>query len=388
MTAYDQYLKILAEKEQKSNHLLLTVYFPTQGYNKNRLKKELKSFFLTSLKNGLKSYSSWTSQTILSQVKQIIDDLESLPRGVAFFIKLGSQKQGRKKVEKIKEENFIFIPLEKAPQKEFFLGTSFDLDQLIWLADKGIDGLVLQISQKEANIYTFDDYRLFPAGHQENPFIKKEEKEYLEQFSPINFQGIFHGTADDAILKKEQAENKRFLKSLQSFIKDNANLNESFDYLVINWSSKFAKINTDFPQDLKSFFPKTKLILIDQNITNLKNLEKLVIKKTTQEKNKLIKKQLKEAQENFKRYQNQWQPILAAANEGRIQKLFIKPVIKKRGYVTPEGCIYHYPIKNSRLVNNIAPWLIHRALDTNADIVILDQGVKDNPLEIAALLRY
>jgi hypothetical protein len=392
MVAYDQYLKILAEKEQPSSwplrRLFLTVYFPNQGHHKSRLKKGLKSFFSTNLKNSLKTYSPWASREIISQVEQTVDNLEPLPQGLAFFIKLDLEKKSSPKAKKINKENFIFIPLEKTPQEEFSLGANFDLDQLVWLADKGIDGLVLQINQKRADIYIFDDYRLFLASHQENPFIKKREKESQEQFSPINFQSIFHGTADNIISRREQAENKHFLNSLQTFIKSNANLNESFEYLIINWSSKFTKINTAFPQDLKSFFPKAKLILIDQNITNPKELEKLVIKKTNQEKSRFIEKQLKEAQENFSRYRGQWPLILAAANEDRIQKLFIGPVVNKKGYVTPDNQIYNHPIKNSRLVNNIAPWLVHRVLATGGEIIILDLKNNARFPRAAALMRY
>jgi len=201
-----------------SRRIFLTAYFPNQGHHKNHLKKELKSFFSTNLKNSSKTYSSWASQAIINQVEQTIDNPEPLPRGLAFFIKLDLEKKRNQKTKRANKENLIFIPLEKAPQEEFSLGDNFDLDQLVWLTDKGIDGLVLQISQKEANIYTFDDYRLFLASHQENLFIKKEKKESQEQFSPINFQSIFHGTADNIISKKEQTENKRFLSSLQAFI--------------------------------------------------------------------------------------------------------------------------------------------------------------------------
>jgi hypothetical protein len=210
----------------------------------------------------------------------------------------------------------------------------------------------------------------------------------LEKFSPINLKGIFHGTGEDSLAKREQEENKLFLKKLKNFVKSQVNLNESFDYLVINWSTRFVKLNSNFPQELTAFFPKTKPILIDKNITSPKQLEKLVIKKTDQDRKKIIKKQLRKAKEEFGRYQEEWQKILTAANQGRIQKLFIKPVINKKGYVTPDNQIYNYPAKDSRLVNNIAPWLVHEVLTKSGDIIILDPEIKGNFPKAAALLRY
>ncbi len=392
MVSYDQYLKVLAEKEQspknEAEYLFLTVYFPSQNFPKNRLKKELKSFILVKLRTNKKINSSQISKAIMNQVNQALDSLESLPRGLAFFARFNPEKYSGQKEKSIPEDNFIFIPLEKNPQKEAFLGSRFDLDQLVWLADKGIDGLVFQINQKEANIYVYDDHRLFPVANQKNPFDKDEDKHYLEKFSPINFKGIFHGTGEDNLAKKEREENKLFLKKLKRFVKDRADLTESFDYLIINWSTRFVKLNSNFPQELTAFFPKTKLILIDKNITSQKQLEKLVIKKTDQERRKSIKKQLKEAKEKFSHYQDEWQKILTAANQGRIQKLFIKPVINKKGYVAWDNRIYNYPVKGSRLVDNIAPWLVHEVLASGGDIVILDPKIKGNFPKAAVLLRY
>ncbi len=392
MVSYDQYLKVLAEKEQdpknEAKYLFLTVYFPSQNFPKNRLKKELKSFILVKLRTNKKINSSQISKAIIDQVNQALDNLESPPRGLAFFARFNPEKYSGQKEKPILEDNFIFIPLEKNPQKEAFLGPRFDLDQLVWLADKGIDGLVFQINRKEANIYVYDDHRLFPVANQKNPFDKDEEKHYLEKFSPINLKGIFHGTGEDSLAKREQEENRLFLKKLKKFVKDQADLTESFDYLIINWSTRFVKLNSNFPQELVAFFPKTKPILIDKNITSPKQLEKLVIKKTDQDRKKIIKKQLREAKEEFSRYQDEWQKILTAANQGKIQKLFIKPVINKKGYVTRDNRIYNYPAKGSRLVNNIAPWLVHEVLTSGGDIVILDPEIKGNFPKAAALLRY
>ncbi len=392
MVAYDQYLNILAEKEQgvkaSPDHRFLTVYFPNQNQPKERLKKELRSFILTTLKKNKKENLTQSGKTIANQISQTIDRLESLPQGLSFFVRFSPKAENDREISLITEENFVFIPLERVPQKEIFLGTNFDLDQLVWLADKGIDGLVFQINQKEANIYVYDDRRLFPVDNQQNPFVSDEKKQYLEQFSPINFQGIFHGTGEDSVAKKEKEENKLFLKKLQAFVKDRADLAESFDYLVINWSTKFVKLNTNFPKEMAAFFPKTETILIDKNITDQKQLEELVVKKTDQHKKKTIKKQLKEAQERFDRYLGAWQEILTAANEGRIQKLFIKPVINKKGYVTPDNRIYNYPVKSSRLVNNIAPWLVRQVLAAGGDIIILDHNSQNSLPEVAALKRY
>jgi len=392
MVAYNQYLEVLVDKEQntKTNPkpLFLTVYFPNQNQPKGRLKKELKSFILTALKKNKKENLIPSGKIIVEQIYQAIDSLESLSRGLAFFIKFSPTTKNNRKVLPTKRENFIFIPLERVPQKEVFLGTRFDLDQLVWLADKGIDGLIFQINQKEANIYVYDDHRLFPVANQQNPFVSDKEKQYLEQFSPINFQGIFHGTGEDGVAKREKEENKLFLKKLQTFVKDQVNPTESFDYLVINWSTNFVKLNTNFPKEMTAFFPKTETILIDKNITNQKQLEELVIEKTDQHKKAIIEKQLKEAQERFDRYSEAWQEILTAANEDRIQKLFIKPVINKEGYVTPDSRIYNYPAKNSRLVKNIAPWLVREVLAAGGDIIILDPQINNDFPKIAALLRY
>ncbi len=382
MPSYEQYLQTLVEKEEKERGRgkdFLTVYFPTGNYPKDRLKQEIKSFVTTTVKrNQDADVSSRDYQPIINQIAKTIDNLDFLPNGLAFFARLD-------------RDEFLYIPLEEVPQKEATVNSRFDLDQLVWLSDRGIDALVFQINQNEANIYAFDNSQLYPAVQRENIYNEQKAQEYIGKFSFSGYRLLF-SSAEDARQKREREANKKFLKSLKSFVKKNANLAESFDYLVINWSSNFVKLNTSFGEDLKAFFPETKLLVIQKNITDRDYLEKTVGEKIRQKKITDAKRELKEAQENFDRYRKEWQPILSAANEGRIQKLFIGPVIKKQGYVVDQQYIYNYPAKNSRLVDNIAPWLVHQVLNTDGEIIVLDreirQKIEEDAPKVAALLRY
>jgi len=76
MVSYDQYLNILAEKEKnprnETEYLFLTIYFPSQSFPKNRLKKELKSFIINPLKANKKINSSPISKAIIDQVNKTV----------------------------------------------------------------------------------------------------------------------------------------------------------------------------------------------------------------------------------------------------------------------------------------------------------------------------
>lgn len=381
MPSYEQYLQTLVEKEETGGGQgknFLTIYFPTENYPKERLKQEIKSFVTTTIKrNDDTDVSSRDYQPIIDQIEKTIDELDLLPNGLAFFAQLD-------------RDEFLYIPLEEVPQKEATVNSRFDLDQLVWLSDRGIDALVFQINQNEANIYAFDNSQLYPAVQRENIYNEQRAQEYIGKFSFSGYQMLF-SSAEDARQKREREANKKFLKSLKSFVKENANMAESFDFLIINWSSNFVKLNTSFGEDLKAFFPKTRLVVIQKNITDRDYLEEVVGEKIRREKVALVEQELADARENFAHYREEWQPILSAANEGRIQKLFIQPVIRKRGYVVDQTYIYNYPAKNSRLVDNIAPWLVHQVLNIDGEVIVLDREARrkiKNAPKAAALLRY
>ena len=83
-----------------------------------------------------------------------------------------------------------------------------------------------------------------------------------------------------------------------------------------------------------------------------------------------------------------WSKTAKAARQKKIETLFIKPTVKKRGYLYKKEFIYTYPVEDSRMVKNIAPWIVKNAVDTSGRVVIIkDDGIMPEA-EVAAKLRY
>ncbi|MGC9322382.1 MAG: hypothetical protein ACP5FY_09100, partial [Kosmotogaceae bacterium] len=92
------------------------------------------------------------------------------------------------------------------------------------------------------------------------------------------------------------------------------------------------------------------------------------------------------AQENFDKYVEGWTEVSKAANDRRIDTLFINPLERKRGYVLDRELVYTHAVKESREVRNVGPWIVRSVINNDGKVVVVDKELLQS--EIAARLRY
>jgi len=72
--------------------------------------------------------------------------------------------------------------------------------------------------------------------------------------------------------------------------------------------------------------------------------------------------------------------------QGNVETVYLSSKLNQPAYVTPNGDCYTYPVKNSKKVASIRPWLIKSALDISADVIVSkEQNISG---DVLAIPRY
>lgn len=383
--------KLLDQEAEKikSKIYFFTGYFPTKHYTKQQVKKRLKSLILVTFRKHkrLKNFSR-LHRHLVDKISRKINKLKDLEKGLAIFVKFNARKQQKGRRDEILDKNTTVIPLAREPKKEAYVGKTFDLDQLVWIDKTALDALIINLNQEMCDFYTLEGTDFKKYTQLKNKFIKEKEDEYLEKFAPTSYEGTYYGTGFDKMARKELKENRRFINQIKTYLKANKGLQIRFDYLIVFYSANFAALIKTFERDLKTILSSFTPICVAKNIQN-ENLVKQESIKQIKKFQKTIKKDLLQlAKESFNVYAQGWNRVTKADRLKKIDTLFIKATAKRKGYLLKKEFIYTYPVKDSRMVLNIAPWLVRNVVNAGGRVVV----IKDNSLmpkaEVAAKLRY
>lgn len=372
------------ETEIKSDSYLLSFYFPLENLNRSDAERHVKSFVLEKLRSdeklgGIGKLHQSITEAILGEVA----NTGELGNGLAGFMNftVGENFKDLKTTDTVR-----VFPLSRKPEKEFYLGNTFDLDQLIWLINSTTEAIVITLTRDGAGLYSLEGDKLYPIKELENEFIKEKEQEHLEEYTPSPSMGsIYHGNASEKMERSKGEENRRFAQQLVDTLKDDQ-VPRDADLLIMFYSSSFSELIEKFEKEIKLKVPRSHPIFIQKNLTQEKQL--IAESKRIFEENikKLRKQSLDKARENYDRYVEGWNEVSKAANDRRIDTLYINPVVRKRGYVLDRELVYTRAVKDSREVRNIGPWIVRNVVESDGKIVIMNEELLEN--EIAARLRY
>lgn len=379
MGKYSSSIKTLLKKEEdreKGNIYFLSVYFPTKDYLKKEIKVGLKSLILQAFRShrNLKN-KNWLHHKIADRISRKIGLLRGKGKGFAIFVKFKAEKP-KKKRGKLSELTLFF--LHRKPKKEVYIGKIFDLDQLIWLDNVKIEACIFNLRRRKCEIYIVDNGEFKYFSTEKNKFIKEREQEYIEKQRGTS---VRHGTGTKKLERKKVEENKRFLTYLRQIIKNELALRTEIKYFLIFYSVSFEKIIKKFVKN----FPKTHTILVNKSMADEKKLKRVSLKKLKAKQEKIKEKLIQKAKSLPKKYYVEgWKKVTTASRKRKIDILFLDPTIRKKGYLYRKGFIYTYPVKNSRLVRNIIPWLVRNTIRSKGKIVFF----QDKKKPIAAKLKY
>jgi hypothetical protein len=392
MSTYSTEITKLLDQEAekiKSSVYFFSAYFPAKHYSKLQLRKRLKSLVLTTFRKhrSLKNFSR-LHRRLVEKITHKINRIKELEKGLAIFVKFNARKQQKGRLEEILDENVMIIPLTREPKKETYLGKIFDLDQLIWIDKTAIDALILNLNRQTCDFYTLegDDFRKYTQL--KNKFIKERENEYLEKFAPPSRQGTYYSTGSDKTARAKLEENSKFISQIKEYLKTRRGLQVRFDYLIVFYSANFAGLIKAYERDIKTIFSSFTPIFVAKNIQNENQLKQEALNQIKKLQKTVYTDLLELAKENFNLYAQGWNKVAKADRLKKIDTLFIKPTVKKKGYLLNKEFIYTYPVKDSRMVRNIAPWLVRNVVDASGRIVVIkDSSIMPNE-EVVAKLRY
>jgi len=379
MNKYASSIKTLLKKEEEGFYFL-SIYFPTDHYLKKDIKIHLKSLILKAFRSHRRlKHKNRLHQKIVKQVNRKISLLKGRGKGFAIFVKFKPEKP-KEKDEKIGELTLFF--LHRKPRKDVYVGKMFDLAQLIWLDTAKIEACILNLRRRKCDIYIVDDGEFKFFETEDNKFIKDEkEKEYIEKHKGAK---VAYGTGSQKLERKKLEENKRFLNYLKRLIKKEPALRAGVRYLLIFYSASFSELIDEFVKKATSYFPEIHIVLVSKSMRDEEKLEKKALKELKKEQKKIKEKLLEEAQSFPQKYVEGWKRVTEHSRKRKIDILFIDPTVRKKGYLYKKGFIYTYPVKNSRLVRNIVPWLVRNVTRTGGTTVLFRNEEKP----VAAKLKY
>ncbi len=342
----------------EDKEFLVTIYVPNSKKTTKQIAYIAKTEAQVVLRDNLKTkhltrYHNAFSEIIFKEVNKLKDHKQ----GVAVFAKFYLDDEPS-------PENVIVTPLANRPKKSSYVGSIFDISQILLASEASSQTLVLNIHRKYSDIYILENDEFTPTASVENMFaVKKEPAEYKQQFNFTGGHELHHGTGTRTIENRNDQENLRFLNDMVTATESLSPLRRnSLKNILIFYTSQFDNHIDRFSDELRRQFNNITVKSISKSITTPGQLEKLAREEINKISNEHKDSMLQQAKERHSLYTEDWDSVEQASKESRIENLFIK-------------------------VDNIVPKLVQRVIETGGK-VILTSGFSKNIPPVAAQLRY
>lgn len=208
---------------------------------------------------------------------------------------------------------------------------------------------------------------------EKNVYTKPEEDRYIEVV-PVSAQNqITHGTGSEKAERTYQ--NGLLLFARKQLERIQKQLDPQIMYVF--FSQMFEPLNKDITAILSESIRTPKIHLEFISSDQFAHLE---ISSGQQPKSNAD--ETPEVTENTKTVSDLHE-VTSLLRMGNVDTLYIKSDLDRFGYVTPNTQCYTYPVKGSKKVASIRPWLLKSALDISADIkVAYNQDMNSQALAI------
>lgn len=209
-----------------------------------------------------------------------------------------------------------------------------------------------------------------------NIYSKPEEDRYLEQVNMSSQNQIIHGTGSEKAKRTYQNGLLLFVKNALEKIQKQFNPQTLYLFLSQSYEPLIKEISGYLDNTIATKQTHLKFISSDQFL----DLDAHFLKQSTD----TIKESSKI--KNNKSTTTNLHEICKLIRQGNIDTLYLSPNLNQSGYITPNTDCYTYPVKNSKKVRSIRPWLIKSALGISTQIVISDTHNMNS--EALAIPRY
>jgi hypothetical protein len=374
----------LLEEPNDNEDILISAYIPIEEeILRPNVYTKIKSLILDSLRSNSKA-STYTDShlEIIDYIKDTMDKVEDFHNGLAIFVRLSPSGSNNQITVKV-------VPLPKAPKQEVFIGEVYELDQLIWIDNYSPKTLVTVISKKGTQLYSYEDFDIELLEQLSNPYLISQPNEYREKFSPTPSDKVLHGTGGKNTQRQKDKVSRKFAEKTVEKITEQTVKQAQYKYCIVFHTSNFEEYKDMINEKITSETGLTPIFSTDKVESQEELLERTQSTIDGYRKT-LVEDKIQYTKSNPGLFAQGWYEVTEASRQGKIKTLFITPKQEKEGYLLEqrgEKYIYTYPVKNSRKIPNIFPWIVRNVLKKSGTVMTIPQesALKKVP---AALLRY
>lgn len=378
MINFEKIINKLSREKRTKSKLFISIYCPLiQGDRKDFVKRLNSLLHSRVYKPDAILQNKKVFDSIQTQLIAEIYRTENLKKGTAIFISLNKETEIAK---------LVLVPLHKRPIQEAFVGSNYELDQLVWIASMKNDALILNIQENMAAVYEYEQDELDLIFKIENSFYAKETSlKFSKREQKISGQVIESTKYKKLETQKSEgidAYIHTIIEQIEKF-RDNGKLG-FYNFVISYYPSKYSPVISQFEKKLDKFsiFP---LISKIQQIENYKEIHSSTETILKNAQTKITTEIWDQAKQNKDKFVTGWYYTAKASRENKIKNLFIKATAKKKGFLLNYDKAYTYAVKNSKKVNNIGPWIAKRTVE-NKGRVYQSQKFQKEDEEIAAEL--
>lgn len=370
------------------DEFLVSLYFPTNQKNTSQIANDLSLYLKDQLRNNHPTKNLATAQNeIIGNVEKKLSQLDPSSLSLSIFFKVNPNQHQHSRNLEIINQSFTLINLNTDLDKHFFLGKTYDLIPLFSSKDNTKKNYILILNQEAFTSLTYDGLEIVPDEEIENPFLISPQPKFMSKMTINQNKGQITTSAADKRQEEEVQIQKRFLDKITNHLKDKK-LND-FNSIIVYYSSFFQNDIDNFINNLSKSFHQTIFTKIDKNIRT-EDLDKKTLNQTLKkiEAKNMTDLYQSSIKDHYQLLSNLNQ-ICEAANQGKIDLLFLPNVnMKKVGYVS-EKLVSTFSIKNSKKIYNIFPWLAKKIYQDGGQIAVLNHnnGKFLSP-KLLAHLRY
>jgi len=211
---------------------------------------------------------------------------------------------------------------------------------------------------------------------EKNIFSKPEDDEYIEVVNMSTQNKAIHSTGSEKVERTFQSGLLLFVKNELERIEKQLNPQVVYLYFSQSYEPLRKKIDALIEKSIASKKIHLEYISSDQ----FRHVDANLIKPSFGMIKELSKiKNNKSATSNL-------HEICKLIRQGNLDTLYLSSELNQSGYITPSANCYTYPVKDSKKVDSIRPWLIKSALNISAKLIILN--TQDIGSEVLAIPRY
>lgn len=323
-------------------------------------------------KNGLHSLVKYQLREVIKQLhnytRQLLADAQTLGNDVFVIMKFNSTKLSRASRNAVDSLcTFTAFSVPKVIANQLSVSNVPDLTYIFTAPTvessdpHAADTIVITVDPEYASCYkgqSVDPSNL--VWSERNIYSKPEEDRYIEVVTMTSQNQITHGTGSDKA--KRTYTNGLFLFARHQMERIQRELNPQVVYVF------FSQRFTSLQKELRAMVSQALLTKsIHFEIVSSDYFDDIEI--SILEKSRNAVDTLPEVQNNYETVTDLHE-VNKLVRMGNIKTVILSTELDEVGYVTPDSKAYTYPVKNSKKVPSIRPWLIRSALNVSAQVKV------------------